>query len=555
MSRFDRAIDFAFDTVWGKIFDANEEFSSQKNAFEIRKQFHQEQRLFYCCECGQILNVSTSKLDRLYFKHQPGHSPCLLTDGDLSQQEIKEFRDILVAKESARHRELKRKISAGLSQVSQITDIAVDEKYIIHKEEKRKPDVYCKYGNRELVFEIQLSNLSLRYILSRYEFYKKRDIYLIWILDNFDVHGQSQMTRDIKYLNRYENFFKLDESGNQFRLICDYKDQFLTSELDVRSIWKRGSIRLDELQFDEENFQAFYFDYPKRKSAIEIERSNKVKEKKSLALQQANVRAQQKTDKLIADIKKAKAEGVYYFLAEEVDDLSPLEIEVFNSKLGFTKAGNYHINSYYANTQTEKDKKFLGFLLNCDNIWIDVNGTDKEGKSVLQALYSNPALVGRHSFLINLFKRGYKLKESDISFLEELPDSGNYGAQNGLALCQILDRLQNRKLSDLVYWNGSLACILESARLQKIVGYKFKPDAWHQLANIVLPSHGKHWSYVDSTFKYYSTWEKIFAMDRKGNIQKKYNALILSIPQQIKKFEPAFNDLFPEVRVWMLNEE
>jgi len=35
-------------------------------------------------------------------------------------------------------------------------------------------------------------------------------MFLIWILDDFDIHNQGTLERDIKYLTEYENFFKLD---------------------------------------------------------------------------------------------------------------------------------------------------------------------------------------------------------------------------------------------------------------------------------------------------------------------------------------------------------
>ena len=122
-------------------------------------------------------------------------------------------------------------------------------------------DVYCKYLDKELVFEIQLSDLSLRYIYDRHDFYKRKRIFLIWILDDFDVHGQRQMERDIKYLRDYQNFFKLDEESEPFRLLCTYKYPFLTDDNKLLSKWIEKSVNLQQLKFSVESCQVYYFDY------------------------------------------------------------------------------------------------------------------------------------------------------------------------------------------------------------------------------------------------------------------------------------------------------
>ncbi|MGV8880126.1 MAG: DUF6035 family protein [Sphingobacteriaceae bacterium] len=146
---------------------------------------------------------------------------------------IKLYTDILRAKESDRHKSQKNKMAALLRQTLGVDSESViaDIRFFFGANEKRRPDVYCKYLGKELVFEIQLSHLSQRYILGRHKFYQDKGMYLIWILDNFDVHGQSQMERDIKYLSKSQNFFRLDKSvDSDFRMLCTYKSPFITEE-------------------------------------------------------------------------------------------------------------------------------------------------------------------------------------------------------------------------------------------------------------------------------------------------------------------------------------
>ena len=164
MARIDRSIKIAFDKSTGEILHADELFDDKKEGFVLRKQFHEKKLMLTCCECGQDLNISGSKLDRLHFKHKPSHDFCSLTDGDLTPKEHQEFTRILIAKEGERHKELKNKIGLLLGKVNGIdsSTISIDNKFIIRNGEKRKPDVYCKYFDKELVFEIQISQLSFR---------------------------------------------------------------------------------------------------------------------------------------------------------------------------------------------------------------------------------------------------------------------------------------------------------------------------------------------------------------------------------------------------------
>ena len=62
-------------------------------------------------------------------------------------------------------------------------------------------------------------------------------MYLIWILDNFEVKGQNKTERAIKYLMEYQNFFRLDEETNDFRLLCKYKFSFIISNNKSLTNW------------------------------------------------------------------------------------------------------------------------------------------------------------------------------------------------------------------------------------------------------------------------------------------------------------------------------
>src|SRR5215204_3230552 len=107
MERYERAIRIAFDLISGEVLEADEVFDKKKDAFELRRQFNMDEVQLYCCECHQKLNVSTSKYDRLHFKHQKGADYCILKDDNLTPEQLDEIVKILRAKESDRHKDLK----------------------------------------------------------------------------------------------------------------------------------------------------------------------------------------------------------------------------------------------------------------------------------------------------------------------------------------------------------------------------------------------------------------------------------------------------------------
>ena len=105
-----RFIKVAFDKTSGEILEADDVFDTAKNSFELRRQYHRDEVELYCCECDQKLNVSSSKYDRLHFKHQPNASFCYLKSEPI-QRGNRPNGTALSGKESARHKTLRNKIA------------------------------------------------------------------------------------------------------------------------------------------------------------------------------------------------------------------------------------------------------------------------------------------------------------------------------------------------------------------------------------------------------------------------------------------------------------
>ncbi|HEY0652251.1 MAG TPA: DUF6035 family protein [Chryseosolibacter sp.] len=553
MGRYDRLIKLAFDRISNRTVDADELFDTKKNAFEIRKQFHRDEFDFYCKECEQPLGISTSKYDRLHFKHEKGADYCILKDEDLSPEERENFTLNLKFKESDRHKHLKNRIADLLRMNTGIdpSAISVDDKFIIRGSEKRRPDVYCVFEDKQIVFEIQLSNLSLRYILSRYDFYKRHGIYLIWILDDFDVHGQGQMERDIKYLNQYQNFFKLDESQSSFKLLCDYKYALLNQDNIVLTPWAKKSIALTELKFDKVSYQTYYYDFDKNKSAREQERSERIailrEEERKRLEEKILLKAKDKSREIIEQIRMLhnRKSQTYAGPIELIADLQDSEVSVFNNelKLSETVPGKAPALHKWLEAYSTEEFSFLHFVLTTERIWLNVNDANPSGDSTLMKIYNHPKVP--KSILSKLiFRRGYVFTKGDEDFLRNIGDPDLEGQMIIYRMCS---DLSNKKLVDRVFDFQKEILIVESAKQNRLVGYNFKGNgAWIAFANNAIEYHSEYWEYFELAFKYYGLWEQLIKNDKKGSFQKKLANFYQNIPPQKFDFDRIFRTVFTE---------
>lgn len=554
MGRYDRSIKIAFDKTSGEILDADEIFDITKDAFQIRKKYHEKNLMLSCCECEQDLMVSGSKYDRLHFKHKPGHDYCTLADGKLTPQEHERYTEILKSKESDRHKELKNKIGELLRSVPNIDidTISIDNKFIVKENGKRKPDVYCKFHDKEIVFEIQLSDLSLGYILSRYEFYKSHGMYLIWILDNFDIHNQGTLERDIKYLTRYENFFKLDENSETFKLECEYKFPFLTDDNRLLTKWLKKSVSLNELKFDSEVFQAFFYDFGDNRikaETLQKQKAEEIKERERRKVEQRRLEsAERKANDLIAKIADFRKREVLIFdaISNDIREMNDFEIKILNRKLclkGKITNGKPPLITWIDEAK-KYDASFLEFILTTKEIELDINTTDNVDRTPLQAIFQNDAIYKTLPILA-LFQAGYKLTENDSITLTELMEQQRI-TDTDFHILKIYNDLTNRDLVPVAYRFSKLLFIIESARQDKLITFNFTGNRWVSFANNAIQYYSEYWEYIELAFKRFGLWEKLIQLDTKATFQKKVEQFYSDMPEQKYDFDEVFKDLYPE---------
>lgn len=548
---FERTIKEAFDKLSGEILNADEVFDISKDAFQIRKQFHKDEIELYCLECKQKLNVSTSKYDRLHFKHNPNADFCLLKDGKLSPDETKKIYAIYRSKESERHKFLKNQIGQQLSLLGNVSNVQIDDRFIFDSAEKRKPDVYCKYLDKEIVFEIQLSDLSLRYIISRHEFYQRKGIYLIWILDNFNTEGRKQTERDIKYLTEYQNFFKFDEQSKQFRLICEYKFPYLNERNRVMNKWKSASIALSQVKFDTETKQAYYYDFAKKtnqKKQEQLHIEKKLEQQEKLAQEEYKKNsAIEKSDYIIELLTKSWINSDSCgFAKREIENLNEYELSVFNNSKAFKpKDGQPKIHHWFKIAK-EKHIHFLYFIIECDELDIDYNVTSSGNKTIIQTLVENTNLHSKNYFIRKILKNGYVFKDSDRDFIKLLPNKPKENEATEI-LCELSSKILNKSLIDDLFEHQSLICIIESAKRNKIVGFGWKNNQWIAFVNNAIEFYSEYWEYIELAFKHYGIWEKLIELDKKGSFRKKLKKYYDTNPTQNFECDLLFRYLYEEL--------
>jgi competence CoiA-like predicted nuclease len=552
MGNKNRAINVAIHKETGKILRVGELFSCTKSAFEYRKLYHEKKFSCECVECGQDLKLSGSKNDTIHLKHGPNHEPCFLSQSTLNLEMQEDYERALVAKESPRHKELKLKIGERLADVEgvAIESISIDNKFIIKGEDRRKPDVYCIYKGKELVFEIQLSDLSLGYILSRHNFYKDHGIYLIWILDSYDIKNQGTKEKDLKYLSDHQNFFKLDESVPGFKLTCEYKSPFLTDDNFLISPWKKKLISLSQLEFDADIYQVYYFDYTgKLKVAEKNQRKRAViiqVDQQRRQIEQLEFEAYSKVTGIISQIREIKKSGLpdYRNVKSELEKLNTLEVRLLNQHLAVKQSERFRIPPIirWIDEAKVSDSQFLSFILESRQIEFEVNVKDNDGNTLFVKILKELDR-GLNDILIKLFLRGYLLNHDDKRILL----GGAFGRifHKDSIVYDLCNRLDNRELVYDAFKYQNLLLIFESINLGKVVGFQFGEDNWLSFANNAIEYYPKHWMRVEQALKRGNVWEKIIANDKKGTFSRKLSVWIDKSPDQDDEALPVLWDLFP----------
>ncbi len=548
---YERSIKEALDIESGEVLTADEVFKISKEAFALRTKSAKKEIALYCLECRQQLNISGSKKDNLHFKHYPKAAPCILKDSKFSNEELKILSKIYRSKESARHKSLKQAIGERLMRLSNVNNIFIDDRFIKDDREKRKPDVYCEYGTTKIVFEIQLSDLSLKYIIDRHEFYKRNGISLIWILDDFNINGQKQMERDIKYLSEYQNFFALDECSESFRLNCTYKYVHLIEPNQVRTKWITKSIALSQLKFDIETKQAYFYNYGVKSHQMELLRDRHIEKLKIKKIEDEikakEQNSQHKVECLIDNIKnewKAKLPNLKKaeLIIKELDEYEQGLFEksdLFNSNYNESR-----IHLYFKKAKS-KHHNFLAFIINSQYIETVINELSIDGKTLIQTLFENKYLEHKENWIMKITIAGYKFQLMDFELFDKLYLK-KQDIEALILLCKLSESIVNPHFKATLFEHQKLICTMESAKQNQIVGFGWNQSQWVAFANNAIDNYSKYWNHIESAFKTYDFWDELLKRDRKGTFNKKLAAHRLDPPDYKRDCDYLLSFLYPE---------
>ena len=532
------AIPIALHVNSGKEFDISENFDNAKERFKWREKSQLKEEDFECLECSQKLTIASSKNDWAYFKHLPYSKECSLKNG--SSKLWKSFVAHKKSKESPRHKYLKNEIGSKLKQIAGVTNLSIDDRFIIFGDKKRKPDVYCEYNGNKIAFEIQLSNLSLSYIVSRARFYQNNGIFLIWILDNFDVEGKKQMERDIKYLSPYQNFFKLDENNDSFKLICKFKKPF-QKEFEVHHIWQEKSVSLSDLTFNSENAIAFYFDFEGQTQRLKELCLSQFQDAEEKREQERKKAEKERIDHLVnqillelRDLSKKKFSD-YQRIQWKISSLTFRELDVLNEKIqGSTSPILFKLIS------SERETHFINFILNCSSIELNLSILE-DGMNCFEAFLKSER-HGYHAIAKALLKRGMILSGIDISqfSLVSIHDLEIYKMAEKLKSENYIDQLFEEK-------GTKLALAINSLKSGIITFGNYRTDQWISFSNNLADHHNNYWNLLTKAMHHYNRWELLLELDKKGSFQRKVKNLMIDPAKQSNTYDGMIATLFPEI--------
>jgi len=279
-------IDKVIDIEHDQEIDAREFFSqSEDNILHMRRTLQEaiimDRPKFVCKYCGQMVKISGRNTERgraSFFSHLYDSDACdLKTTTGLSQALIN-ARKYGEYGESTRHKRLKKILEDALNDTNSvkkgITDVQKEKTVFgLHPLFRwRRPDIYIKYNDIEIVFELQLSTTFASVIAEREMFYKMNNIFIIWVF-NFDeneehVDLRNLMMKDIYYENCH-NVFVFDNEA--------IKESLKRKELVLKCDWleKNGKwhysgnenygskgvfVTLSDLTYNTATYKPFYFD-------------------------------------------------------------------------------------------------------------------------------------------------------------------------------------------------------------------------------------------------------------------------------------------------------
>lgn len=304
MAKYRQTVETAIETATGELYHAYQLHHLSEPEFAALRRDTMTERVarkkgaaasrFVCLLCNVPLWLSRHNREggNRWFMHDHASPGCPWYEGKkLSPDQLKAviYRG---KQEGAEHRRIKEFIASWLEREPGVTK--VDRELVtmsaVLKGEWKRPDVQCMWGDKRIVFEIQLSYTFLTEVIRRDEFYRREGIFIIWVFRSFDLNRAT--VRDEVFFN-HRNLFVLDETAERHTAVSNrltfsghFQKPYATS-LAIKDTWDMRAVSFDDISFPVPSYRPFFFDYESARRQFEEEQLAVERKRHQEALQSA----------------------------------------------------------------------------------------------------------------------------------------------------------------------------------------------------------------------------------------------------------------------------
>lgn len=374
-------------------FFKNQHLSTRRfELFEIRQhiinQLAEGKPSYICSHCKIPVKISGGGdsgggKQLLHFRHAYKSSDCKYNDSSKYTRDQVLCIKFNGAKEGYLHEYLKNTIANLLENDTNYSPLKVDMEKVVRSEivskEWRKPDIRAIYSDKEIVFELQIATTFVDVILARSAFYKQKQSYLIWILDQFstDLKEQTFSQTDILVSSNYNVFVfdkemqELSKQENELHLRCHYVYHDIEKNKLSPIKWDSKIVTLTQLHYDQE-YRVFCYDTEGKKEELLKEIEVKKEENRQYLYEKYNfqvvpssneVDIDYRYQELIAKIKDSENENNFLRLEMEFRQLTDFEMDEL-SKLIQDDIVEWYMDSF--------NQAFIRFLLTQERLYINL---------------------------------------------------------------------------------------------------------------------------------------------------------------------------------------
>ncbi len=229
--------------------------------YELTDDIYRLNNDYECIECNKSLSVH-KKNDLYYFQHP--RSNCILSKLDKEDKELLALNSNY--NHSKRHDLYQNNIIKFL-ETKKYTSIEKEKSFYVDSKVKHRADIYFEAFEKKFVIEIQISPLAFRNIIKRIEFYKSNNIYLLWVVDFYNVDSKQFIKDIMKYGSKQNEIFSFCLTMK--KLVVNYKKlSYWKKRNKIWEEWITVPLNLENLHYSSQSMQCLYYDSEKKRKDI-----------------------------------------------------------------------------------------------------------------------------------------------------------------------------------------------------------------------------------------------------------------------------------------------